>query len=919
MFCQQNAIDIKGILNTENHILKIQQEIIYFNNSDSILNTIYLHNWGNSFKDRKTPLSKRFVEDFRRDLYFAKPSELGFSEIKNLTINNNVVEFNELEKQADILKINLPKNLSPKDSLKINTTYIVKIPDAKFTNYGKNIDKYFLRYWYLTPAVYTNKWHLMSNLNIDDLYEENTNFTISIDIPKTHVLESNLYQYTTKKENFINYYLVAKKKTDVVLSITKKKKFKVYKTGEINVKTDISKGGLNDSLVLSNLKRELSFIKKFLGKYPHKEIFVDDITRRKNPVIGLSSLPKIVRPFPEQVIWDVEMFKTLVIKYILNTTNLNLRKDYWFIDGLTNYILIEYLNKYYPNKKLLGKFSDYWLIRSFNLAKLDINDKYPLVYQFSSRKFLDQALTLSADSLSNFNRKIANKYKAGLGFRYLKGYLGEDVLNSSIKEFYQKKQIKSTSSKEFQKILSNKTDKDISWFFNDFLKTSKKIDYTIKKVKKTEDSIKVTIKNKRNITAPVSLYGVKVKQIKFKKWITNIDSTKTITIPKGDFDKLSLNYENLYPEHNTLDNWKSLKSRIFNKPLKFSLIKDVSDPYYNQLFYMPNIKYNFYNGVTLGATIHNRPLIKRNLEFNLAPSYGTKSQTFAGSFSVLYNQFFEKTSIYKIMYGIAGANLDYAPNLTYTSLVPFVNVTFKRKSLRDTGLESLSARLVHINKEVDPSQVQTDEDRYSVFSVQYINNKLDMINEFGYSFGTEFSKNFSKAFADFRFRALTGKNRQLDFRFYAGTFFNNNTTGDYFSFGLDRANDYLFQLNYFGRSEDSGIFSQQFIIAEGGFKSILPTRFANQWMMSFNSSIGLWRWVEFYNDVAFLKNRNQSVYFAYNNGIRFNFVHRILEVYFPLYSNNGWEIGQPNYNERIRFTLAGDLRAILNFIRRGFL
>ena len=194
-----------------------------------------------------------------------------------------------------------------------------------------------------------------------------------------------------------------------------------------------------------------------------------------------------------------------------------------------------------------------------------------------------------------------------------------------------------------------------------------------------------------------------------------------------------------------------------------------------------------------------------------------------------------------------------------------------------------------------------------------------MINEFGYSFGTEFSKDFSKGFVDIRFRALTSKNRQLDFRIYAGAFFNNNTTSDYFSFGLDRANDYLFQLNYFGRSEDSGIFSQQFIIAEGGFKSVLPTRFANQWMLSFNSSIGLWRWVEFYNDVAFLKNRNQSLYFAYNNGIRFNFVHRILEVYFPLYSNNGWEVGQPNYNEKIRFTLTGDLRAIFNFVRRGFL
>jgi hypothetical protein len=170
-----------------------------------------------------------------------------------------------------------------------------------------------------------------------------------------------------------------------------------------------------------------------------------------------------------------------------------------------------------------------------------------------------------------------------------------------------------------------------------------------------------------------------------------------------------------------------------------------------------------------------------------------------------------------------------------------------------------------------------------------------------------------------RYRSLTSSNTQLDFRLFAAAFLNNNTKSDYFSFGLDRANDYLFQLNYFGRSEETGIFSQQFIITEGGFKSVLPTRFANQFMTSFNTSIGLWRWVELYNDVAFLKNRNQPLYFAYENGIRFNFVHEIFEVYFPLYSNNGWEVNQNAYPEKVRFTFTGNIKSIVNFFRRGFL
>ncbi|MDP4703454.1 MAG: aminopeptidase, partial [Polaribacter sp.] len=667
------------------------------------------------------------------------------------------------------------------------------------------------------------------------------------------------------------------------------------------------------------LSRELLFIEKYLGKYPHKEIYIDKITKDKNPIVGLSQLPSFIRPFSEEFKWDITLFKAISTAYLENRMFLNLREEYWLLDGIQNYLMIEYIDTYYPEMKLLGKFSEKWYLKNFNISKLKFNEKYPLIYQFVSRQFLDQALITPVDSLSNFNRKIANKYKAGLAIKYLKNFLGDSILTSSIRELYQEKSEKLISTADFKEIITKKTTKNLDWFFEDFIKTNKKIDSTIDDVFVEEDSLKVTIRNKRNITTPVLLYGLNDKEIIFKKWFTNINGTTTVSIPNQNINKVALNYENTYPELNTLDNWKSLEKKIFNKPLKFNLIKDIDDPYYNQLFYQPNVSYNFYNGVILGVRLHNKPLIKRNLEASIAPAYATNSGTVIGQFSLLLNQYFEETSIYRIRYGIAGLTLDYAPNLSYKSLVPFVNMEFKRKGLREATSEVLSARMVHIDKEVLPNTIQTDQDNYSVLSINYSFINPDIVKEFRYNFSAELAQNFSKIAADIRFRSLTTSDTQLDFRLFIGTFLSNKTTGDYFSFGLDRANDYLFQLNYFGRSEDSGLFSQQFIIAEGGFKSVLPTRFANQFMASFNSSFGIWKWVEFYNDVAFLKSRNSPVFFAYNNGIRLNFVHQILEVYFPLYSNNGWEISQGKYHEKIRFTFTADLNAIFSFVRRGVL
>mgnify|MGYP000336092184 CR=1 FL=1 len=916
---QQNSINIKATLDTEKDVLKIQQEILFHNTSDSTLTTIYLHNWANSYRDRKTPLSKRFIKDFRKDLYFAKDKDLGSSTIKSLSVDFENVNYNELKNQADILEVSLKKPLQPNSNIKISVTYIVKLPSARFTKYGKTKIGYHLRNWYLTPAIYDNGWHLMSNLNLDDLYEKSTDFKIEIEVPKENVVESNLYQYETKKEKYNNYYLVGKNKTDVILGINKTRQLKTFTTKTVTIKTDVSSEELDFNLTTNILNRELLFIQKYLGKYPHLEICIDKATQSKSPIFGLNQLPKFLRPFSETFKWDITMFKALTKKYLENTLLLNKRKDYWLIDGIQNYLMIEYIEKFYPEIKLLGNASDSWLLKTFNISKLDFNDKYPFVYQFTARKFLDQALNTSADSLSNFNRKIVSKYKAGLGFRFLKGFLGDSILNETIQEFYQKNQLKITSSKKFNKLLSSKTSKNLDWFFNDFVKTNKKIDHTIKNIKVGKDSISVTIKNKRNITTPVAIYAIKDKEIKLKKWISDIDSTKTVQFKKDDYDTFVLNYENLYPELNTLNNWKSVNKKIFNKPVKFSFLKDVSDPNYNQIFYQPEVSYNFYNGLILGVKLHNKPLIKRNFEFKVAPSFATKNGALVGQFSLSYNHFYEKTRIQKVTYGLAGSTSDFAPNLSYKSLIPYVNILFKRKSLRDVTTESLVAKIIHINKDVAFNKVRNEQDRYSVLSLSYNYSNPDIIKEFRYNFNTEFAKNFSKAALDLRFRTLTATDTQLDFRLFAGVFFNNKTTGDYFSFGLDRSNDYLFQLNYLGRSESTGFYSQQYIITEGGFKSVLPTRFANQFMISNNSSIGLWRWVEFYNDVAFLKNKSKPLYFAYENGIRLNFVHEIFEIYFPLYSNNGWELSQTAYPQKIRFSLTADVKSIFNFFRRGFL
>ena len=915
---QINSVKIKAILNAEKDELTIQQKTTFHNKTTTTLNEIYLHNWANSFSNKNSPLAKRFLEDYYKDFHFSKEKDRGRTIIHNLSVNYQSTYYHEVINHPDILKITLNTPLKPKDSVIISAYYTEKIPNGKFTNYGKISTGYHFRFWHLIPVVHQKGWQKMSNLNMDDLYMDVANYNIEIQTPKRYFGESNLYKYVTEKKDSKDFYFIGRSQKDVIISLDTVQKYKSFKTKNLEVKTDIIQRDLDNRIASDIINKELNFIESYLGAYPNKQLFIDWHSVGKNGLHDIYGLPDWLKPFPENFKWEMRFFKALTIKYINDVLLLNKRKDYWLTDGIETFLMMEYINKYYPDVTILGKYSKWWLVRNYNIAKLKQNDKYPFVYQFSARKFYDQALNTSAENLSNFNRKIVSKYKAGLGFKYLQDFVGDSILKSSFKEFYNKKRLKITDSKAFAKILQSKTAKDLRWFFGDYLQTDKKIDYKIQEVVKNKDSLEITIKNKRDITAPVALYGVKDKKIKLKKWITGIDSTKTIKIANNGFDKLALNYEQLYPEYNSLDNFRRVNNSILNKPLQFRFYKDVEDPYYNQIFYNPDVKYNLYDGLILGINFNNKPVIAHNFEFSITPTYSTKSNNFTGGFSLGYNHYLKESKIYKIKYGLSGSNYHYAPELGYESFTPYVNIQFKRNSLRDVGSKYLLSRLVYINKEVPDSLEVTEQDKYRVLNFRYIHSKPNVISRFQYALNAEFGGNFTKFSTSVQYRKQLSRDQNFEARFFGGIFLNNNSKGNYFSFGLNRGSDYLFEQNLFGRSERSGIFSQQFVTTDGGFKSSFENPFANQLITSVNTSVGIWRWIEFYNDAAMLKNRNGNPRFYYENGIRLNFIPGIFEFYFPIYTNQGFEF-ENGYSSKVKFVITTNLDKIYNYIRRGLL
>ncbi|ARV08684.1 metalloprotease [Winogradskyella sp. PC-19] len=924
----QNVINVVGIVNPDDKSITVSQTIIYKNTSDDTLNEIYLNDWNNSYATKSTALAKRFEEEFSTKFHLANDKQRGFTTIESiLDTEGNELQNLHLENQIDVIKVNLKSPLLPNESYEIKLKYTIVLPDATFTDYGfTENDDFQLKYWYLTPTVYDGQWQYYSNKNLDDLYIPKAELNITLNYPKNYNLVSELNTISENENSDIKTTILkGNNRVDTYLSLSKNNTFNQVTTDDFTLVSDIYEKGLSPQSKAIITDRVTGFLMENLGEYPHERLLVSQIDYNKNPLYGLNQLPSFLRPFKSDFQYELKLLKTALNKYIYNISLVNPRKEHWLNDGLSIYFLMKYVEDYYPNSKLLGTLANVWGIRSFHLADLSYNAKYTLYYMESARKNNDQAITKSKDSLTKFNANIAGRYKTGVGLNYLDDYATDIDFRSLAKDYLSLKKLKTNTPRDFETYIKSKTSKNIDWFFEDYIDSRNRIDFKISKIKTTEDSIQLTIKNKRENNMPISLFSLKNDSVINKIWLDNITDSKTLTIPNNNTDRLVLDYDNVIPEFNQRDNYRSTKGSAFwSKPLQFRLFKDVEDPYYNQVFFMPLAEFkNIYDGFTLGTKVYNKTILRKRLNYRFSPQYALRSKSLTGSGTIFYTHNLEDSNLFNVSYGISASYRSFAQDAFFRRIRPNISFSFRDKDdLRSDKRETISLRYVDIARSIGTDAILDEieeEPDYGVLNLRYIKSSPGIINFSRFFADVQFSSNFSKVSVNYEYRKLTKSNRNINLRLFAGTFLKNNTdsNSNFFSFALDRPTDYLFDFNYLGRSEASGIFSQQLIVSEGGFKSRLEdSAFANQWMATANFSTSIWRYIEAYGDVGFVKNKFTNANFVYDSGIRLNLVPDYLELYFPVYSNNGWEIAERAYAQNIRFVVTVDPQVLLGLFRR---
>ena len=924
----QHQTKIDAVLHAETRQIDIKHTLTFKNSFDNPIKELYLTDWVSSYSNPNTPLVKKFLNEFNPNLYIAKSKNRGFTTIKSIKNSDQKdLDFYHLNDQEDILKIELKTALLPNESITLDMDYVLNIQSDRYTDYG--VDKkgnYALDAWYLTPAVFDGEnWKLYSNQNLDDLYTPAVDTQLNITIPDTYHLNTALNEVSTIMNNGTKeIQLEGLGVKDPKIYITSEP-FKSYALDDLTVITNANNKKIDKEKEKEYFVRITNFLDQNIAPYPKEKLLLSSIELKKNTLYGLTFLPDLLSPFTREFKHEITLAENIIKKYINEVLVLDTRNEYWLKSGFELLLLMRYIDTYYPEQKLLGKLADVWGVRRFNFSKLKYTEQYRLTYYQMMRTGRDQALNTKREALINFNQLHAAKFKAGISLMYLMAYLEEEHTLNWIQEFINLKQFQPTSTAEFRSYLTQKTDRNLDWFFDDFVTQPFSSDYKFGATHTDKDSIHFTIKNLRKGNYPVTISALKEGEVLNTEWLEGFTAEQNFSVANNGADQLVLNYDHSAPEFNRRNNWKRIdKTGLFNKPLQLRFLRDVEDPAKTQIYAIPIAEFqNIYDGLKLGVNFNNRGLLAKPFLYGIAPVYGLESKTITGFAKVIFNIFHEDTTLYRTMFGLTVDRSSFDYGAFITKIQPYIQFEFRElNNLRSNANRKLTFRYFSIQK--DKSRSLLDENAippYNVFNLRYLT--LDNnINKFKkWLIDIQIANNFGKLNTSYEIRKRTPKDRHYNLRLFAGAFLYNSLpiNENNFDFALDRPTDYLFEYNYIGQSESSGILAQQLVVADGGFKSKIDPGFANQWLTTLNGSASIWRYVQAFGDVGLVKNKGQDVFFAYDTGIRMDLITDYFEIYFPVYSNLGWEINQSNYAQKIRFVFTTDFSALASlFTRRWF-
>lgn len=857
--------------------------IEYQNNSPHQLDSIWMHLWGNAFKNNSTAFAKQKLRTGDTKFYFAKDSDLGYYSGLDFSAYGQKLQWAYDKNNPDIAVLRLAQPLQSGGKIVISTPFTLKIP-ASWSRLGHVGTSYQMTQWFPKPAVFDAQgWHAMPYLDQGEFYSEFGSFDVNITLPENYVVGATgvlktesetkfLEQKVAETQGFIKngfpkgeefppsatamktLHYTAEKVHDFAWFADKR--FHVVKDEAVlpsgkkiptwgmftNAESDIWPRGAE------YVKRAVEFYSQHVGEYPWPQATAIHSALSAGggmeyPMITVIGNSGSARSLDDVITHEVghNWFYGLLAS--------NERDHPWMDEGMNSYYEYRYMRQYYGTRADFG-------LPKFVAKALD-GDIYELGYLYMHRRRLDQAPETTSDDMNTLNYGLSAYVKPGSAFGHLEHYLGTAEFDRIMKIYYDQWHFKHPLPSDLRTIFERETKKNLSWFFDGYLFSIDKLDYSLRKISGGNgNDYKVLVKNRGEIAAPFPITAYKDTVAVRTVWFEGVKDEQEVSFPATDCDRLVLDGEHVtleaYRKNNTLKTHGLLKSV---EPLQPRLLTGTffESSKRTTLNFMPiMLAINKYDGYMPGLSHHNGFIPTRRFQYQIASMYGTNSKDIVGVANMQYNVFPKTEKIKQLTFGVGSKSFNFREAefrqvdgfvqkelLQYRLLAPYIRLELT-PSPKSNFHQEIQLRSIFLQE-----QGQGEENGDGHYSLQWNDSNINeaswelgsrrALNPYSFRLALEqrkfddiFNTKLERSYVRLSFEANTAltyaNKRNVYFRFFFGGFLKNdyrnrgtigpgafNLTGQGF-------NDYRYDDYYFGRTETTGFYSQQIHQREGGLK-----------------------------------------------------------------------------------------------------
>jgi hypothetical protein len=852
-FQQEVNYKINVTLNDRRNELDAFISVEYINNSPDTLGFLYFHLWPNAYSNNNTGLAKEILRRDGKTKLFGDPELRGLIDSLNFNIQGSPVRWNLLPDTSDICKIILNEPIRPGDTILITTPFHVVIPKGITSRLGHIGESYQISQWYPKPAVYDrNGWHQMPYLDQGEFYSEYGSFDVSITLPENYIVgatgnlqnmdEVEKLEMLSEDKSWIN---TANSGNDPFPPSSKEMKTLRYTESNIHdfawfadkrfhvlkgkVRLPESGREVDTWAMFTNqeaplwtrsieyINNALLYFSKWNGDYPYNTFTAIQSALTSGAgmeypgltVIGLAGDPYLL---------DEVIAHEICHSWFYSAIGSNERRYPYMDESFASAYESRYMEQRYPGKKLWEiKFANIKLAKLFQIDKMPVQRIQELEWLVPARMNLEQPVNLDATKYTYNNYGGIVYYKAGLGLNYLRAYLGDSIFDTIMHDYYGKWKNKHPQPEDLRRVFESGTNKDLTWFFDDFLGTTKRIDY---KIVKLSDN-KLLIKNKGEIIAPLLLSGMIGDSISSEKWIDGFEGKRWIDTDTKNYSELKIDPQHKMTELFRLNN-NIRTSGIFRKrdPIQPQFLYTIDDPDKHSIIYLPAFDWNKTDGFMVGLALHNGTLLPKPIEYFAMPFYSFRNQGITGygkvSLNIIpYNKFIRRAS-----FSMEASQFGAPGDQKYHNLKLGSDLYFRSK---DMTLQLNQKVFGYYIKASDLNQINLLQQAKmrSYLQFGYLIESKGMINPYNILLSFEAGKAYQKTSLELNYKhSYNGKGNGLDIRIFAGTMLENSSDPIYAfaSSGRGGREQYLYSGVYpdrFGEFPKT-FFSRQMAMSEGG-------------------------------------------------------------------------------------------------------